>query len=242
MVRGLLPSDKPLNRTVRYWQTILEQSGTSHGVQIDPVAFSDAGITQVPTLLLSEDNKPLLKVVGVTSCEWLIRQFKVGHRGNLGSRGNAYPISEPDLLEVFLQRLKQQDWQAVQAKTSQRLQSKVLSFGAKLPTSRQTSSKVLKISGHWRTPIIALDINDRQQQKAVIQWLQQYPDALVLVSNGSLQTLSNTVRSLASASYLHHASGVGSSLSTDRSTHIADTGKPESLASDYRRSITVFSN
>ena len=187
MVRGLLPGDKPLNRTVRYWQTILEQSGTSHGVQIDPVAFSDAGVTQVPTLLLFEDNKPLLKVVGVTSREWLLRQFEIGHRGDLGLRGSAYPISESDLLEVLLQRLIQQDWQAVQAKTSRRLQSKVLSFGAKLPTSRQASSKVLKISGHWRTPIIALDIYDRQQQKAVIPWLQQYPDALVLVSNGSLQ-------------------------------------------------------
>ena len=73
MVRGLLPGDKPLNRTIRYWQTIMDQSGTSHGVQIDPVAFSDAGITQVPTLLLSEDNKSLLKVVGVTSREWLLR-------------------------------------------------------------------------------------------------------------------------------------------------------------------------
>ena len=187
MVKGLLPGDKTLNRTVRYWQTILEQSGTSHGVQIDPVAFSDAGVTQVPTLLLFEDNKPLLKVVGVTSLEWLLRQFEIGHRGNLGSRGNAYPISEPDLMEVLLQRLSQQDWQAVQAKISQRLQSKILSFGTKLPTSRQASSKVLKISGHWRTPIIALDINDRQHQKAAIPWLQQYPDALVLVSNGSLQ-------------------------------------------------------
>ena len=187
MVKGLLPGDKPLNRTVRYWQTILEQSGTSYGIQIDPVAFSDAGVTQVPTLLLFKDNKPLLKVVGVTSHEWLLKQFEVGHRGDLGSRGNAYPISESDLLEVLLQRLSQQDWQAIKAKTSQRLQSKVLSFGAKLPTSQQASSKILKISGHWRTPIIALDINDHQQQKAVMPWLQQYPDALVLVSNGSLQ-------------------------------------------------------
>ncbi|MET4759308.1 conjugal transfer pilus assembly protein TraU [Endozoicomonas sp. NE40] len=34
-----------------------------------------------------------------------------------------------------------------------------------------------------------MDINDRQQQKAVLPWLYQYPDALILVSNGSLQQL-----------------------------------------------------
>ncbi|WP_354009363.1 TrbC family F-type conjugative pilus assembly protein [Endozoicomonas lisbonensis] len=187
IARGLLPGDKPLNRTVRYWQTILEQSGTNHGIQIDPVAFSAAGITQVPTLLLSEGGKPLLKVAGVTSCEWLLRQFQIGVRGDLGLRGSAYPVSEPDLLEVLLKLIKQQDWQAVQAKVHGRLQSRNFSFGAKLPTSQQASSKVLKLSSHWQTPIIALDINDRQQQKAVIPWLQQHPDALVLVSNGSLQ-------------------------------------------------------
>ena len=41
----------------------------------------------------------------------------------------------------------------------------------------------------WNTPIIALDMNDKQQQKAVIPWLKQYPDALVMVTGWSLAQL-----------------------------------------------------
>lgn len=187
IVRGIGGQHQNLGIAIQKWQQILMTNRTTTTVEINPVAFREYQIDRVPAITLQVDGKTELTAFGVTSVDWLMRQYQSGRRGHLGIYGTTYPISEPDLLEVLLQRLSQQDWQAIKAKTSQRLQSKVLSFGAKLPTSRQASSKVLKISGHWRTPIIALDINDRQQQKAVIQWLQQYPDALVLVSNGSLQ-------------------------------------------------------
>ncbi|MCW7552691.1 TrbC family F-type conjugative pilus assembly protein [Endozoicomonas gorgoniicola] len=187
IVRGIEGQHQNLGIAIQKWQQILMTNRTTTTVEINPVAFREYQIDRVPAITLQVDGKTELTAFGVTSVDWLMRQYQSGRRGHLGIYGTTYPISEPDLLEVLLQRLSQQDWQAVKAKTSQRLQSKVLSFGAKLPTSRQASIKVLKISGHWRTPIIALDINDRQQQKAVIPWLQQYPDALVLVSNGSLQ-------------------------------------------------------
>ena len=90
-------------------------------------------------------------------------------------------------MALLIQRLKQQNWQTLQEKAQKRLRTKTFSFGAKLPTSQKASSKILNISGHWHSPIIALDINDRHQYKTVIPWLQQYPEALILVSSGSLQ-------------------------------------------------------
>ena len=76
MVRGLLPGDKPLNRTIRYWQTIMDQSGTSHGVQIDPVAFSDVGITQFQMAHCNNFKHCLLSGISIlfTSClrNWFI--------------------------------------------------------------------------------------------------------------------------------------------------------------------------
>ena len=86
---------------------------------------------------------------------------------------------------MLLQRLKQQNWPEFRTKAQQRLQNKLFSYGINLPASRQASSQVLKIAGSWHTPVITLDINDRQQQKSVTPWLQQYPDAIVMVSDWS---------------------------------------------------------
>lgn len=187
VVRGVGAGDRNLAHTFTRWQYRIHQAGTTANVQINPVLFQEQNIDLVPAITIVVDGETELTVLGVTSSDWSMRQHQTGRRGNLGVHGTTLPISEPDLLEALLKRLKQQDWQTFQAKAQKRLQSKNFSFGVKLPTSQRESNKILNISGSWQTPIIALDINDRQQQKAVIPWLQQYPDALVLASNGSLQ-------------------------------------------------------
>ena len=131
----------------------------------------------------------VLTVFGVTSIDWAIRQYHAGRRGNIGAYGSTYPINEPDLLEVLLQRLQQQDWHTFQAKAQRRLEKKVFSYGVRLSTSRQSSSKTLDLASQWRTPILALDINDRQHRSAVTPWLQQYPDAVIMVSDWSFQRM-----------------------------------------------------
>ena len=189
VVRGINSHQQNLTAAFQQWQRRLKQNSSSTSVEIDPIAFRQDQIDRVPALSLQVDGKTELVAYGVTSTDWLKRQYQAGKRGNLGTFGTTYPVVEPDLLEVLFQRLQQMNWQTVQTQANKRLQDKNFSFGAKLPTSQQSSSKVLSIPGNWHTPLIALNINDRQQQKTVIPWLQQYPDALVLVSNGSLQQL-----------------------------------------------------
>ena len=187
VVRGMGTRDTNLAQTFTRWRHRINQTGINQNIQINPVLFREQTIDRVPAMTVVVNNKTELLAFGVTSTDWLMRQYHSDKRGNIGAYGSTYPISEPDLLEVLLRRLQQINWQTVQVKAHKRLQSQNFSFGVKLPTSQQASSKLLKISGSWHTPIIALDINDSQQKKAVIPWLQQYPDALVLVSNGSLQ-------------------------------------------------------
>ncbi|WP_354009305.1 TrbC family F-type conjugative pilus assembly protein [Endozoicomonas lisbonensis] len=189
IVRGMGAKDTNLTDSITRWQYRIKQADASKSIQINPVLFREQNIYQVPAMAVVMNGNTELTVFGVTSPVWVMRQYHAGKRGNIGAYGSTLPISEPDLLESLLQRLKQQNWKPLQEKAQKRLQTKTFSFGAKLPTSQKASSKILKVSGNWHTPIIALDINDRQQQKAVLPWLYQYPDALILVSNGSLQQL-----------------------------------------------------
>ena len=185
VVRGI--QEENISQSIHRWFERFSETGGDTSLHIDPVAFQEAGIDRVPALSLQVNGKTEITAFGATSVGWLLEQYDAGRRGNMGTYGTTYPITEPDLFEVLIQRLKQQDWQHVQVKAQERLQNKVFSYGVKLTTSRQASSKVLKLSGGWHRPMIALDVNDRQQQKAVIPWLQRYPDALILVSKGSLQ-------------------------------------------------------
>ena len=187
IVLGMGARDTNLAHSIIRWQYRIKQAGVRTSIQINPVLFREHNINQVPAMAVVMNGNTELTAFGVTSSEWLMRHYHAGRRGNIGAYGSTLPISERDLLEYLLQRLKQQNWQTFQENAQQRLQAKTFSFGAKLPTSQRVSSKILKMSGSWHTPIIALDINNRQQQKVVIPWLQQYPDALILVSSGSLQ-------------------------------------------------------
>ena len=189
IVRGMGARDANLAHTISRWQFRINQAGVTHPIQINPILFREQNIDQVPAMTIVVNGNTELTALGVTSSDWLMRQYHAGRRGNLGVYGTTYPINERDLLEILLQRLKQQDWQAIQMKAHKQLHRKIFSFGAKLPTSQQVSNKYLRISGSWRTPMVALDINNWQQKKAVIPWLQQYPDALVLISSGSLHQL-----------------------------------------------------
>ena len=188
VVRGIAPNDN-LSQAIARWQQRFELADAIAALEIDPEAFSRQQVDRVPALSLQINNHTELIAYGVTSVEWSLRQYQAGRRGNMGTYGSTYPISEPDLLEVLLQRLQQQNWHTFQAKAQRRLEKKEFSYGVRLPTSRQSSSKILSLGNQWRTPVIALDINNKQQRNAAAPWLQQYPDAVVMTSGWLFQQL-----------------------------------------------------
>ena len=189
VIRGMAANDRNLAQTITRWQARIKAVGTDQGIQIDPIVFRENDIEQTPAITISNNGHTELTVFGVTSVDWAVRQYHAGRRGNMGVYGSTFPVSEPDLLEVLLQRLQQQDWYPFQAKAQQRSEEKEFSRGVRLPTSRQSSSKMLTLGSQWRTPIIALDISNKQHKKAVIPWLQTYPDAVIMVSAWSYQKL-----------------------------------------------------
>ena len=189
IIRGMSTTDRNLVQTISRWQARMKTVGTNQGIQINPAAYRDNNIERVPAITVSSNSHTELTVFGVTSIDWAVRQYHAGRRGNIGVYGSTYPINEPDLLEVLLQRLQQQDWHQIQVKTQRRLEKKEFSYGVRLSTSKHSSSKTLNLASQWRTAIIALDINNKQQRSAVIPWLKQYPDAMIMVSGWSFQRI-----------------------------------------------------
>ena len=220
VVRGVNSHQQNLLVAFQQWQQMLRANAPSASVEIDPIAFRQNQVDRVPAMSLTVNGKTELVAFGSTSTDWLKRQYQAGKRGNLGTFGTTYPVVEPDLLEVLFKRLQQINWQTVQTQANKRLQDKNFSYGAKLPTSQQASSKVLSIPGNWHTPLIALDINDRQQQKAVASVATAISRCAGAGFKQFITAASRLSFTLASTFDLYHATRTDSSLSIDLSTCI----------------------
>ena len=120
LIRGLSTCSQNLTSALYQLQKLLIINNPSASVEINPIAFEENRINRVPAISLQVNGKTEITAFGVTSVDWLKRQYQAGRRGNLGTFGATYPISEPDLLEVLFQRLEQQDWQSIQAKAYKR--------------------------------------------------------------------------------------------------------------------------
>ena len=188
LVRGLSPKHSRLNTTIGLWQSRLKEVSDAEniGIEINPIAFQEYTIEQVPTLSLEVNGKTEVMAAGITSSEWLIRQYQSGKRGHLGSYGTTFPVVETDLLESLKQRLSTMNWNAIMEKAHHKLTHKTFTTHQNLPVSRTESSRTLQSSGSWNTPIIVMDSQDKRQQKAVMEWLTQHPDALIMTSQWSI--------------------------------------------------------
>ena len=131
--RGLTENHQTITQAIGYWHQGLEENGSPANVEINPVAFQEQQIDRVPALSLVVNDKTVLTAFGVTSTDWLKRQYQAGKRGNIGTYDTTYPISEPDLLEVLLQNLQQLNWHEFQAKAQRQVQAKVFSYLASTP-------------------------------------------------------------------------------------------------------------
>ncbi|MET4759309.1 TrbC family F-type conjugative pilus assembly protein [Endozoicomonas sp. NE40] len=131
IVRGMGAKDTNLTDSITRWQYRIKQADASKSIQINPVLFREQNIYQVPAMAVVMNGNTELTVFGVTSPVWVMRQYHAGKRGNIGAYGSTLPISEPDLLESLLQRLKQQNWKPLQEKGTEAIADQNLFFRSK---------------------------------------------------------------------------------------------------------------
>ncbi|MHB8742098.1 MAG: TrbC family F-type conjugative pilus assembly protein [Sulfuricaulis sp.] len=76
-------------------------------VEVNPPAFSEAGVTDAPTLeKLDDDGNRVAIVRGVIDPAWLDTQVADKNSGDLGTRGQVFPIVEEDMLVKLQQAAK----------------------------------------------------------------------------------------------------------------------------------------
>jgi conjugal transfer pilus assembly protein TraW len=83
-------------------------------VVIDPTRFQRWSVTTVPDIVVEQDGKARLHVLGVSSLSWLDEQIKAGKQGDLGTMGDVAEIAEIDLLEEIKRRMAAIDWKQKQ--------------------------------------------------------------------------------------------------------------------------------
>ncbi|KZC39875.1 hypothetical protein RHOFW510R12_01120 [Rhodanobacter sp. FW510-R12] len=89
-------------------------------VEVDPTVFTDHKVTSVPTLeKLDASGKVVASVRGVLDPSWIDEQIRGGAKGDLGARGQTYPVAEIDLLEAFEQKARDFDWETWKTKAAE---------------------------------------------------------------------------------------------------------------------------
>ena len=129
VMRGF-PEGMTFAQGFKRYKSIIEKEKleTLPNFTVDPPLFQEYNITQVPAVarvqgvpeavnaVSPKRSYPELiaKVTGLASDEWLKNQIEEGQKGDLGNRGNVFPIAEPDLIEVMKARVAAVDWQKKQ--------------------------------------------------------------------------------------------------------------------------------
>jgi len=89
-------------------------------IEINPPAFADGNVTEAPTLeKLDKGGHALAVVRGVTDPDWIDKQVAGKKTGDLGKRGEVFPVVEEDMLAKLQQAAKSFDYHAWADKAGQ---------------------------------------------------------------------------------------------------------------------------
>ncbi|AMK75490.1 conjugal transfer protein [Methylomonas methanica] len=111
--RGTKPGQK-LPALMADLKRLLKGVDPLPNIVIDPTRFQRWSVTSVPDIVVEQDGKTRLHVLGVSSLSWLDEQLKAGKQGDLGVLGDVGEIAEVDLLEEVKRRMAAIDWKQKQ--------------------------------------------------------------------------------------------------------------------------------
>jgi hypothetical protein len=115
VVRGMLPDETFREGMARIVERITALDAAEAHFQVDPPAFTDNFIAEVPTIIRTKGGKVTDRVVGTTNPVYLANRFKETSELESAPRthtraGTTVEISEVDLIEWMKERIANQDW------------------------------------------------------------------------------------------------------------------------------------
>lgn len=139
--RGI-PEGMPFPQALSKLQKLALETKSDTPVLINPVVFSEAGVTVVPQIRKLENGNSTYIVGGTTSILAADNEFSVRKKPDLGSIGPTEVISERDLIEVLKDRLAKLDFNELKDKATKRFWDKQMFVD--LPTA--TVHRVRKLN------------------------------------------------------------------------------------------------
>lgn len=151
--RGI-PQDANLGEAMLEIQSLISHRDPIPNVVINPVLFTEYDIESVPAIVVREGEeagagelpKSIAKVYGLNNPSWLLERIKDGEAGDLGFKGPAVTISEPDLIELMKERFTKIDWEEKKEKAVKNFWHKQ-SFN-ELPVALQNRTREIDPSIH----------------------------------------------------------------------------------------------
>ncbi len=154
LFRGI-PKGSSLAKTLRDWHRLMANLDPIPQVRIDPKAFVHWQVTSVPAIFQVKEQKVIASALGVYSQDWLQEQIDKGNVGNLGQRGPIQSISEPDLIDEAMARLKAIDFAHLKLQAKARFWSRQ-SF-IDLPKATQYQSRLVDPTFVLSRPLFGAD-------------------------------------------------------------------------------------
>nr|WP_312130914.1 TrbC family F-type conjugative pilus assembly protein [Stenotrophomonas pavanii] len=139
-LRGPLPGEKLDPMVFRLMNMIggVKEGMKIPNIEINPPAFTDSGVTTVPTLVvLDEEGKVIAKASGVMDPSWIEGQIRAGNTGDLGVHGATTNIAEIDMLEAIMEKAKAADPKAMAEKARKDMWKKIPLFPLPAATEKR---------------------------------------------------------------------------------------------------------
>lgn len=138
--RGV-PGDMKIGAWVRSLQDLIIEHEQPPSVELDPVRFRDAGITQVPTIVMYEGDTVVAHATGISNPEWLANRVAAGEKGALGQHGPVTEPTERDLLEEIHANVLSYDWEGAHKRALGRYFARQV--WVDLPAAQQSRRRVV---------------------------------------------------------------------------------------------------
>lgn len=160
--RGI-PQDANLGEAMLEIQNLISDRDPLPNIVINPVLFTEYDVKSVPAIVVREDESPgvgelpksIAKVYGLNNPSWLLERIEEGETGDLGFKGPALTISEPDLIELMKERFTKIDWEEKKEQAVKNFWHKQ-SFN-ELPVALQNRTREIDPSIHITEDIKTVD-------------------------------------------------------------------------------------
>lgn len=174
-IRGLLPTERTINDAARRIMRIIRKGNFKKvpHVVIDPRPFESVQAEFAPQILMYKGDDIVLAANGLSNPNYMIEQYELGKKGDLGSFGATVKISEINLKEIIASRSEDLDKEKILKEAKENYWENVTFLS--LPKAHSTTTRTFAPIVTLHEDIVAPDGSVVAYQGETFNTLLQLP-------------------------------------------------------------------